>query len=100
MARTVFTGGSVFDGTGAALATADVVVEDGLVVDVGTGLDGDESIDITGRTLLPGMFDCHVHVVVSHLDSWRLINTPYSYRYFEAARSLADTLARRRHLRA
>ena len=47
--RTVFTGGRVFDGTGAAVAEADVVVEDGLIVEVGAGLDGDEQVDVAGR---------------------------------------------------
>ena len=37
MARTVFHGGKVFDGTGAALAEADVAIEDGKVVEVGRG---------------------------------------------------------------
>ena len=36
---------SVFDGTGADPAPADVVVEDGRIVDVGSGLDGDEAVD-------------------------------------------------------
>lgn len=36
--RTVFHGGQVFDGTGAALAHADVVVSDGRIVGVGSGL--------------------------------------------------------------
>lgn len=31
MARTVFTGGRVFDGTGSAFADADVVIEDGRI---------------------------------------------------------------------
>ena len=92
MSRVVFRGGLVFDGTGFAPAPADVTVEDGIVVDVGPGLDGDEVIDLAGRTLLPGMFDCHVHVTKSDQDRWRRLNTPYSYRYFEAARNLGDTL--------
>ena len=37
MTRTVFRGGSVFDGTGADPAPADVAVEDGRIVDVGDG---------------------------------------------------------------
>ncbi|MEO7664557.1 MAG: amidohydrolase family protein [Candidatus Limnocylindrales bacterium] len=93
MTRTVFRGGSVFDGTGADPSPADVVVEGGRIVDVGTGLDGDEAIDATGRTILPGFFDCHVHVVADTVDVWQLTNRPYSLRYYVAARSLAATLA-------
>ena len=93
MTRTVFRGGLVFDGSGADPAPADVTVEDGRIVDVGTGLDGDDAVELAGRTLLPGLFDCHVHVVFSHVDTWRLINTPFSYLFYEAARNLRSTLA-------
>ena len=56
--RTVFAGGRVFDGTGAAVAEADVAVVDGRIDEVGVGLDGDEQIDVGGgATLLPGLFD-------------------------------------------
>ena len=92
MPRQLFTGGKVFDGTGAPIAVADVVVEDGRFVEVGTGLDGDESIDLGGRTLLQGLFDCHVHVMLTHLNVFRLIHTPFSLRFFEAARNLELTL--------
>ena len=93
MTRTVFRGGLVFDGSGADPAPADVTVEDGRIVDVGTGLDGDDAVELAGRTLLPGLFDCHVHVVFSHVDTWRLMNTPFSYLFYEAARNLRSTLA-------
>ena len=92
MTRTVFRGGSVFDGTGARPAPADVAIEDGRIVDVGTGLDGDEVVEAAGRTILPGLFDAHVHVVFSHVDAWKLVNTPFSYVFYEAARNLRDTL--------
>jgi imidazolonepropionase-like amidohydrolase len=92
MTRTVFRGGSVFDGTGSPPAAADVAVEDGRIVDVGGGLDGDEAVDAGGRTLLPGLFDCHVHVTTSHVDLWKQVNTPFSYLFFEAARNLGLTL--------
>ena len=92
MTRTVFRGGLVFDGTGADPLPADVTVEDGRIVDVGRGLDGDEAVDLAGRTLLPGLFDCHVHVVFSHVDAWRQANTPFSYSFYEAARNLDVTL--------
>lgn len=92
MSRVVFQGAQVFDGTGALPAPADLAIEDGRIVDIGHGLDGDEAVDVTGRTLFPGFFDCHVHVMASHFDLWREINTPYSYRYFDGARNLGQTL--------
>jgi imidazolonepropionase-like amidohydrolase len=90
--RTLFAGGRVFDGTGAPFADADVAVEDGRIVEVGSGLDGDELIDVSGMSLLPGLFDCHTHVTLSHIDIWRLLQTPFSYRFYEAIRNLEATL--------
>ncbi|MCU1683135.1 MAG: amidohydrolase family protein [Amycolatopsis sp.] len=92
MTRTVFTGGLVFDGTGSDLAPADVAIADGRIVDVGPGLDGDEAVDCTGKTLLPGLFDCHVHVTVSQLSLVSRVQTPFSYQFYEAARNLKRTL--------
>ena len=93
MARTIFRGGRVFDGS-ATLAGADVVVEDGRIIDVGPGLDGDEAVDLAGRAVLPGLFDCHTHVVVSpaRLDTNRELETPFSYWFYEAIGNLRKTL--------
>jgi imidazolonepropionase-like amidohydrolase len=94
MTRTLFRGGQVFDGTGWALAEADVVVEDGRIVEVGTDLDGDEAVDAGGCTLLPGLFDCHVHVTVSGIGLLQSLQEPFSYHFFAAARNLERTLDR------
>jgi imidazolonepropionase-like amidohydrolase len=91
--RTVFAGGLVFDGTGAPPAQADVAVEDEWIAEVGSGLDGDEVVDASGLTLLPGLFDTHVHVMFGHLDMWRFLQTPFSYRFYDAIRNLEATLA-------
>lgn len=90
--RTVFAGGQVFDGTGAAIADADVAVEDGLIAEVGAGLDGDEQVDVSGSTLLPGLFDTHVHVMFGHVDMWRHLQTPFSYRFYDAIKNLDATI--------
>ena len=92
MTRTVFHGGSVFDGTGSDPRPADVSVEDGRIVDVGPRLDGDEAVDATGATILPGFFDCHVHVTIESVDVWRIANQPFSYPFFLAAKHLKATL--------
>ncbi|HEX3589396.1 MAG TPA: amidohydrolase family protein [Pseudonocardiaceae bacterium] len=93
MTRKLFAGGLVFDGTGAAPERADVLVEDGRIVDVGTGLDGDEVVDCQGATLLPGLFDCHVHVTVSEIGLLPRLQQPFSYQFYAAERNLARTLA-------
>jgi len=92
MVRTVLSGGRVFDGTGSAIADADVVISDGRIVDVGIGLDGDEQVDVSGLTLTPGFFDCHVHVMFSGIDLVRRLQRPFSYAFFEAANNLSATL--------
>jgi imidazolonepropionase-like amidohydrolase len=93
LARIVLRGGSVFDGTGAAPSRADVVVEDGKIVEVGQGLDGDEAIELGGRSVVPGLFDCHVHFTYSgELDPLYGAMRPFSYRYFEAAANMEATL--------
>lgn len=95
MTRIVFSGGQVFDGTGAAPAPGDVVVDGGRIVSVGApgSGDGDEHVDTTGKTVLPGLFDCHVHVMTSGMDVMRDLQTPFSYRFYLAARNLAATVA-------
>jgi imidazolonepropionase-like amidohydrolase len=94
MTRTLFRGGRVFDGTGAPLADADVVIEGERIVDVGVGLDGDEAVDASGYALLPGLFDCHVHVTVSRVGVLENLERPFSYQFFDAARNLERTLDR------
>lgn len=92
MTRTVLSGGRVFDGTGSPIAAADVAISAGRIVDVGVGLDGDEQVDLSGLTLLPGLIDCHVHVMVSGIDLVRRLQRPFSYQFFQAARNLAAIL--------
>jgi imidazolonepropionase-like amidohydrolase len=95
MTRIVFHGGRVFDGTGAGLAEADVAIADGRIVEVGTGLDGDEGIDAAGKSILPGLFDCHVHVAMRYedFDEMRLANEPFSLRFLRIAENLRRTIA-------
>ena len=85
--RTVFTGGLVFDGF--TTAQADVAVHGDRIVDVGVGLDGDEAVDCTGAFIVPGLFDCHVHVMARDFDIARSEQEPFSLPYYEAVRNLS-----------
>lgn len=63
----LFSGGLVFDGEGGMLDGRGVAVDGGRIVRVAPigefdGFDGDR-IDTGGATLLPGLIDCHVHLV-------------------------------------
>jgi imidazolonepropionase-like amidohydrolase len=90
--RTLFASGQVFDGTGSPPATADVLVADGRIVDVGPGLDGDEVVDCAGATVLPGLVDCHVHLLFSGVNPLRTLQAPFGYPYYEAVRNMRLTL--------
>jgi imidazolonepropionase-like amidohydrolase len=92
MTRVVLHGGRIFDGTGSPVTDGDLVISDGRIADVGAGLDGDVQVDVAGCTLLPGLFDCHVHVVSSGVDFLRRLQMPFSYQFYEAVRNLAATL--------
>ena len=93
MTRTVFSNGSIFDGTGSPFADGDVLIENGRIVDVGSGFEGDEVVDLSGRSLLPGFGDCHVHVMYDNIDIWGIMQKPFSLNFYEAAHALRKTLA-------
>lgn len=68
--KLLFTGARLIDGTGAPpLDDAAVLIQDKKIVTVGPegGLDlppeGVERLDLGGMTLLPGLIDCHVHIL-------------------------------------
>ena len=92
MKRTLITGGQVFDGSGAAPVTADVVIEGDRIVALGSGLDGDEAVDATGQTVVPGLFDCHTHVMMSGVDVLKSLSRPFSLPFFEAVGNLRTTV--------
>ena len=73
----------------------DVVVEGGIVTEVGTDLlvpDGTPQYDLSGLWLMPGVIDCHEHVANSTLDERELLHTPVSYSTLEASVNLRKTL--------
>ncbi|HWC36287.1 MAG TPA: amidohydrolase family protein [Mycobacteriales bacterium] len=59
----VIAGGTVVDGTGSAPYTADVAVEDGRIVEIGSvgGSAARERIDADGALVTPGWVDVHTH---------------------------------------
>ena len=56
----VIRGGTIIDATGER--SADVLVDDGVVVDVGAGLAGDHDLDASGCVVAPGFVDLHSHL--------------------------------------
>ena len=98
MATTVFTNARVFDGTAFLDRPADVVVVDDVVTDIEPhgGLrweEGADVVDCTGRTLLPGLIDAHVHVLFSNAGGLDMVNQPFSRQFYLSVRNLHATLA-------
>ena len=63
----IVTNGRVIDGTGTVIDRGFVVVEDGRIDSVGSGIpsaQGTAMLDAEGLTVMPGMIDTHVHVFV------------------------------------
>jgi imidazolonepropionase-like amidohydrolase len=66
-APTLIRGATVLTGTGTKLENADVLVVDGRIAGVGTGLQvptGARTIDAKGRWVTPGLIDIHSHLGV------------------------------------
>jgi imidazolonepropionase-like amidohydrolase len=84
----------VFDGTGAPIGDADVAIEDGRIVEIGSGLDGDGGVDCVGKTLLPGLFDCHIHLTGRYEDDELTIqHRPFSYGFYLVPENLRKTIS-------
>ncbi|MEY2581550.1 MAG: hypothetical protein QOE09_1399 [Ilumatobacteraceae bacterium] len=94
MTRTVIHNGQVFDSVGGSAAVADVAMEGDRIVEVGSSLDGDESIDATGHAVYPGFIDSHVHFMFDgDLDPMKSVYTPFSMNFYLAAERMKRTLA-------
>ena len=94
---TVITGGTLIDGTGREpTQRASVVVnEQGRIEDVGRtdGFPkGAKVIDVAGKTIMPGLIDCHVHLFVDLKPFHELALTPPSLRVLQAAQNAKATL--------
>ncbi len=90
--RTVLAGGEVFDGDSDGLSKADIAIQGDRIVAIGSDLDGDVAVDVTEMTVIPGLFDCHVHVSVSSVDVVEMLNQPFSLQFFLAMVNLRRTL--------
>jgi imidazolonepropionase-like amidohydrolase len=69
--QTLFLNAAIVDATASTPRMGNVLVEDGIIRDLqakaGTA-DHRQVIDLHGKTLMPGLIDCHVHVVASMLN--------------------------------
>jgi imidazolonepropionase-like amidohydrolase len=84
----------ILDQSGGFRGPCDVAVDDGVVVATGRNIarGSTHEYDFRGLWLMPGMFDCHVHVVATSLDTMELLRTPLSERVLEAGSILERIL--------
>ena len=99
MIRAFHADGLLDPATGETVREAVVLVEDGRVRAAGRratiSVPADsEQIDASGLTLLPGLVDCHVHLVNvgEGLDMGRLLTTPPTLELMQAVRAARLTL--------
>lgn len=95
----ILKGGSIIDGLNdEVLENSYIKVEDGRITEVKEGEPGDaegfEVIDCTGKYILPGLIDCHVHLVWNgSADPQSLIKNEENDRIaLEAYKHALDTL--------
>ena len=96
--RILFTNVDVFEGTGPELIEdASVLVEADRIAAVSTGeieADGATVIDAAGRTMIPGLTDAHVHLMMQDLPLARGMQSGLDYLSHVAARAARNMLMR------
>jgi imidazolonepropionase-like amidohydrolase len=81
---------------GGYLEDHDVLVRGGRIAAVGRGLAAPDlsGVDLAGRTVLPGLIDCHVHLTAVTADLAALHTDSPMYVAAQAAELMRQTLAR------
>ena len=98
-APTLFENVRVFDGTGDTLSgPVNVLVRDGLIERVSpetiTDADAAAIIEGEGLTLMPGLIDAHVHIVMSTIPIAAMMTADPNYVAIRAANAAEDMLMR------
>jgi imidazolonepropionase-like amidohydrolase len=93
-----FVGGKVINGTGEAPIEDGVVMIDGSAIQAVGGKNdvvipaGCQTIDISGKSIMPGMFDCHCHIALTTLSIEKRLFTPKTVEVFKTAEIMKRTL--------
>lgn len=84
---------NLIDGTGKDIQRrVDIKIENHVISEIGTHLNGDNIIEGNGQYLLPGMIDSHVHVMLEMEPLERRLATPFSYNFYKAIDHLKRTV--------
>jgi imidazolonepropionase-like amidohydrolase len=98
LAQTLITNVNIFDGRSDQLAVGmDVLVEGNLVEEIGEGLQassGATVIDGGGRTLMPGLLDSHVHLMLTDHPHVSIYERSWAYVGAKAAAGAKAMLLR------
>src|SRR5918994_6597964 len=98
MPATVFANARILDGTrDDALADHHVLVEDGTIREVSDrpiAASGARVVDLAGKTLMPGLIDCHVHVIATTANLTLNAELPNTLVALRSATIMRDMLMR------
>jgi imidazolonepropionase-like amidohydrolase len=91
----VLRGGRLIDGTGAhAVENATISIQGSKIIDVGQGNDVDvpensRTLDVTGKTVMPGLIDSHLHLLGLKTDNYisETMIVPNGLKLLRAAKS-------------
>jgi len=73
--RVLLKGGRVIDGLGHLKENTDVLIDGHKIEAIGENLTEraepvDDTINVSARTVMPGLIDCHVHITMGSVKSW------------------------------
>ena len=94
---TVFANGLFLDVETGGYREGDLRVDDGIVTEAGSGLavpPDAQRVELAGAYVLPGLIDCHVHIMASTADLAELARWPVTYNAHRTARLLGQMLDR------
>lgn len=94
---TVFKNAKVFDGTRFLVGLRDVVVDGGVFSAITEGGQGSHDasasfVDCAGKTLIPGVIDCHVHLMSTGAGDSSSFHDPFSLQFYNSVAQMERTL--------
>jgi imidazolonepropionase-like amidohydrolase len=95
--RTLLTNATIVDCTHPEPRFGNILIEDGIIREIGPTASSSidcQIINVQGRTVIPGLIDCHVHVVASMMDLAMNAQLPAPVAVLQSARIMKGMLER------